>query len=147
MKIYTIGFTKKNAERFFNLLEENNIRHLVDIRLNNASQLAGFAKGNDLKFFLKAILGISYTHDVRLSPTKELLDSYKNGVVNWKEYEVQFVKILNERRIEVVLINEYYEQLEGVCFLCSEEKADQCHRRLVAEYFREIIADIEIVHI
>ena len=147
--LYTIGFTKKSAEDFFELLKKNNISTLIDIRLKNNSQLAGFAKGNDLKYFCKEILGIDYKHDIRFSPTEELLDSYKKGLCEWDDFEIKFNKLMDERDIRNVIESEYKDKIEGACLLCSELKADHCHRKLVAEYFQKSISDVnvEIAHI
>ena len=100
MKLYTIGFTQKSAREFFNKIKNNNIDLLVDIRLNNVSQLAGFAKGKDLEYFLKEICDCEYVHDDVFAPTKELLDNYRSNQVSWKEYEEVFAKIINNRKIE-----------------------------------------------
>ncbi len=149
MVIYTIGFTKKSAEQFFGLLKKNNVRYLIDIRLNNSSQLAGFAKGRDLKYFLRELLGIGYIHDTKLSPTKEILDDYKNKLISWNEYEKKFIKLLEERNIRNHVIDNLYEVLDGCCLLCSEETAEKCHRRLVAEYIQRVFCneEIKIIHL
>ncbi|MBU7006762.1 DUF488 domain-containing protein [Phosphitispora fastidiosa] len=147
MKVYTIGFTKKSAREFFALLKKHSVKKILDIRLNNCSQLAGFSKGADLEYFCE-ICGIGYEHNTRLSPTKSILDDYKKKRIGWPEYEEQFLKLLSERKVEE-LFNFGDGNNDVVCFLCSEEKADQCHRRLVAEYFKckNPKLDIEIVHI
>ena len=145
MKIYTIGFTKKSAETFFTRLSGAGVRRLVDVRLNNVSQLAGFAKKEDLRYFAKAICGIDYAHVQELAPTAEILDPYKkqkNG--DWDLYERQFLNLMRERRIEETM---QPDLLDGACLLCSEEKPHHCHRRLVAEYLQQHWADVEIHHI
>lgn len=145
MKIYTIGFTGKGAERFFTLLQKSGVTTVIDVRLNNSSQLAGFAKKNDLAYFLKAICGINYKHSPNLAPTEDILKGYKKGVITWREYEDRFNKLLTARHIE-----RYFtpESLSGVCFLCSENTPEQCHRRLVAEYLRDHVDEtIEIRHL
>lgn len=147
MKIFTIGFTKKDAKTFFELLQKNKIDLLLDIRLNNVSQLAGFAKGNDLGYFINEILNAKYIHDTRFAPTKELLDSYRDKSINWLEYEKEFNKIIEDRRIVDIFQDNYYKNYERVCLLCSESEADKCHRRLIAEYLKENLSDIEIIHI
>lgn len=131
MNIYTIGFTKKGAERFFTLLKKNGVKTLVDVRLNNASQLAAFAKKDDLAYFLKELCDIEYLHIPKLSPSEDILKSYKAKTLSWSEYEVKFNALLQQRKAEGLLND---KTLEGACFLCSEHEADQCHRRLVAEY-------------
>jgi len=149
MRIFTIGFTKKSAEEFFELLKKNKVSLLLDIRLKNNSQLAGFAKGDDLKYFTKEILGIDYIHDVRFSPTEELFDSNKKGNMSWSDFEKEFKKVMVERDLINVIKNEYINKLDGICLLCSEEKASKCHRSLVAEFIKDNlkIGDIEIVHL
>lgn len=149
MKLYTIGFTKKTAMSFFESLKQNGIRVVIDIRLNNSSQLSGFAKGNDLEYFLKEICGISYVHYVSLAPTKDILDSYKNKKISWLEYENLFNPLLHKRDSLRELVEKYNADYDGLCLLCSEHKADNCHRRLVAEYIKENSPDlnIEIVHL
>ena len=131
MNIYTIGFTKKGAERFFTLLKNNGIKTLIDVRLNNASQLAGFAKKDDLAYFLKELCDIQYLHMPKLSPSEDILKAYKAQTLSWAEYEAKFNTLLRQREAETLLDEEVFE---GACFLCSEHDADQCHRRLVVEY-------------
>lgn len=134
MKMYTIGFTKKNAERFFSLLKLNGVKTLVDVRLNNVSQLAGFAKRDDLKYFLSELCDIDYIHVPELAPTKGILDAYKHKEIDWDEYTVRFGHLLEEREANKILDTSL---LDGACFLCSEHEPDQCHRRLVAEYLAD----------
>lgn len=147
MKIYTIGFTKKSAEDFFEALKKHKVEYLIDIRLNNSSQLAGFTKGNDLKYFLKEICNIKYIHDLDLAPTKEILDGYKNGEIDWEKYEELYIDLLEKREIKDKFNNKYKE-LDNICFLCSESTANNCHRRLLAEYIKnKICSSVEIIHI
>ena len=134
MKIFTIGFTRKSAETFFTRLKDAHVSRLVDIRLNNVSQLAGFTKRDDLRFFTSAICGIEYVHMPQLAPTQEILDAYKKRKGDWQDYERAFGDLIRLRRIEDTVSRDL---LDGACLLCSEEKADHCHRRLVAEYLRE----------
>lgn len=147
MLIYTIGFTKKTAEEFFELLRQNNVKKVIDIRLNNKSQLAGFAKGDDLRYFLDAILNIQYIYDIRLAPTKALFDNYKAKKINKNEFETEFRKIMMDRDFNEIILNEYKEQLSDACLLCSEHEANECHRRIIAEYIKELIPEVEIVHL
>lgn len=149
MKLFTIGFTKKSAENFFTLLKKNQVKKVVDIRLNNSSQLAGFSKGEDLKFFLNELYNIDYLHDIDLAPDKEILDDYKNKKINWQQYELLFNRLLVERNIIEKINSVFNGNFDGVCLLCSEATADQCHRRLVAEYIQKNYADlnIDIVHL
>ena len=144
MKIFTIGFTKKSAETFFTRLKNAGVRRLVDVRLNNVSQLAGFTKKDDLRYFTKSICNIDYIHLPELAPATEILDPYKkakNG--DWQLYERQFLDLMRARHIE----NTSREILDGGCLLCSEEKPHHCHRRLVAEYLKEQWGDVQIDHI
>lgn len=144
MKIFTIGFTKKSAEHFFTALQNAGVKRIVDVRLNNVTQLAGFAKKTDLRYFARAICGIDYVHEPLLAPTKEMLDPYKKRKTSWPEYEQQFLSLMNDRRIEDKLAR---ETLDGGCLLCSEDKPHHCHRRLVAEYLKEKWGDVEIHHL
>jgi uncharacterized protein (DUF488 family) len=145
MRILTIGCTKKSAETFFTRLIDHGVRRLVDVRLKNVSLLAGFAKKDDLRYFTKAICGIDYVHVPELAPTADILDRYKKQKnADWQLYETQFVELMSRRRIEETVPREL---LDGGCLLCSEEKPDHCHRRLVAEYLNEHWHDIQIEHI
>jgi uncharacterized protein (DUF488 family) len=145
MKLFTIGFTKKSAETFFTKLKDSGVKRLVDVRLNNVSQLAGFAKKDDLRYFTKAICNIEYVHLPQLAPTAEILNPYKkakNG--DWELYERQFLELIRARHIESTTPREL---LDGACLLCSEEKPHHCHRRLVAEYLKDKWSDVDIEHI
>ena len=144
MKIFTIGFTKKSAETFFTRLKSAGVKRLVDVRLNNVSQLSGFAKKDDLRFFTKSICNIDYVHALDLAPTADILDAYKKQKGDWSVYERQFLDLMGKRRIEETTPR---EMLDGGCLLCSEEKPRYCHRRLVAEYLKEKWGDVEIQHI
>lgn len=144
MNIYSIGFTEKTAEKFFNLIKSQPIKTLVDVRLNNVSQLAGFAKKNDLKYFLKEICNIDYVHIQDLAPTKEMLDPYKKGNVSWEIYENNFLNLMAKRNIERI----DKKLIENSCLLCSEHKPHHCHRRLVIEYLNEHWdTDFEVKHL
>jgi len=149
MKIYTIGFTQKSAEKFFSLLKNNNVKTVLDVRLNNVSQLAGFAKGRDLKYFLSELLNINYIHDLVFSPTKEILNDYKKKKITWTEYEDKYKKLLEERNIMEIIKKRYNGEFNEFCLLCSEAQADKCHRRLAAEMIKETLIDenIEIIHL
>ena len=144
MKVYTIGFTKKSARTFFGLLRESGADRLIDVRLNNVSQLAGFAKRDDLAFFLREICHMDYLHERQLAPTQEMLDDYKKHGSTWSEYERWFLELMAQRRIEEALPREV---LDNAVLLCSEATAHQCHRRLVAEYLAERWGDIQVVHL
>jgi uncharacterized protein (DUF488 family) len=144
MKIFTIGFTKKSAESFFTMLQRAGVKRLVDVRLNNVSQLAGFTKRDDLCYFTKAICNIDYVHLPDLAPTQDILDAYKKHKGDWGLYERQFLDLMTMRRIEDKVS---HEVLEGSCLLCSEDKPHHCHRRLVAEYLKKKWGDVEIEHL
>ena len=133
MKIYTIGFTKKSAKKFFELLRASGAKRVVDVRLNNVSQLAGFAKRDDLAYFLEKICGMQYVHLPLLAPTQEMLDEYKKNGGDWSTYEARFLDLMEKRKIEREIPKEV---IEDGCLLCSEDKPHHCHRRIVAEYFR-----------
>ena len=145
MNIYTIGFTKKTAEEFFTLLKNNNISIVYDVRLNNSNQLAGFSKGKDLKYFLKIINNMEYSHENIFAPTKEILDSYKRKNITWEEYENLYIDLLDNRNI-YKYIEEKKILKEGSCFLCSEQMPTKCHRRLLVEYIKQMY-EINICHL
>jgi len=143
MKIFTIGFTKTTAERFFTRLKKSEAKKIVDVRLNNVSQLSGFAKRDDLRYFANEICKIEYVHIPKLAPTKDILDKFKKNGCDWPEYERKFLKLMQERRIEDI----DRELLNGGCLLCSEDKPHHCHRRLVAEYLKQRWGNVEIFHL
>ena len=144
MKLFTIGFTQKSAEQFFTLLQDAGVKRVLDIRLNNRSQLAGFSKAEDLQYFLKALGGIGYRHAVEMAPTQPLLDKARKGKGSWDSFEKAFLKLMEQRRVAKTVDR---KELDAACLLCSEHEPDRCHRRLVAEYLRRAYADIEIVHL
>ena len=145
MEIYTIGFTKKTAAEFFGTLQRAGIRRLIDVRLANTSQLAGFAKRDDLAYFLAEVCGAEYHHQPELSPDKDLLDGYKNKTVSWEEYERRFVALLAERGVERLVDRRLFDA--PTVLLCSEPSAERCHRRLVAEYLAARWGGATIVHL
>ncbi len=144
MKILTIGFTKKSARRFFELLQASDVKRVVDVRLNNVSQLAGFTKRDDLSYFLLEICGMEYTHLPELAPTQDLLSNYRKQQIGWEAYETLFVDLMRQRRIEQTISPEVFN---GGCLLCSEHRPHHCHRRLVAEYLKHHWGDVEITHL
>lgn len=144
MKINTIGFTKKSARQFFDLIRHSGAKRVVDVRLNNVSQLAGFAKRDDLKFFLREICRVDYVHLPELAPTQDMLDRYRSGHKDWSRYEREFLDLMEQRRIESKVSKEVIA--EG-CLLCSEDKPHHCHRRLVAEYLKTHWGDLEVKHL
>jgi len=142
--IHTIGFTKKSAKDFFEKMIAVRVKRIVDVRLNNTSQLAGFAKKDDLIYFLRRLGGIEYVHLPDLAPTQPMLDDYKKHGGDWERYERQFMNLIAERQIEKTIPREV---LDGGCLLCSEDKPHHCHRRLVANYLRDHWGDVEVNHI
>lgn len=147
MTLYTIGFTKKTAEQFFSLIKTNHIELLVDIRLNNKSQLAGFSKGDDLRFFLNEICSCKYAHCVEYAPTKDILDRYKNGKIDWSQYVLEYIPLMESRKAPEKFLNEFSD-IKNICLLCSEPTPEQCHRRLFAEMVEKAAPnDVSIIHI
>jgi uncharacterized protein (DUF488 family) len=144
MRIFMIGFTKKSAEQFFKPLTDAGVQRMVDVRLNNTSQIAGFAKARDLEFFLRAIAGIGYLHTPDLAPTQDILDDFVKAKGAWSEYARSFTELMETRRVAETLQGEL---LDGDCLLCSEDTPEHCHRRLVAEHFQEHWPDVVIVHL
>lgn len=143
--VYTIGFTKKSAETFFNFLKSSNVKTLIDVRLNNVSQLAGFSKRDDLKFFLNELCGAEYIHSPELAPTKEILNSYKKGDISWEVYEDKFLNLMGQRNIERSIKPTL---LDHGCLLCSEHEPHLCHRRLVIEYLNQHSdLDLKVKHL
>lgn len=142
--LYTIGFAKKSAREFFTTLKDNGIKTIIDVRLNNVSQLAGFTKKKDLHYFLKEICEINYDHRPEFAPIKEILDAYKKKEISWPEYESKYNSILTERAVVKQITS---EELNMACLLCSEPTAEKCHRRLLAEAFKKQFGDINIKHI
>jgi len=145
MKIFTIGFTKKTAQTFFELLKRNNIECVVDIRLHPDGQLAGFTKKEDLRYFLKELINCDYRHIERLAPTAEILKAYREDK-NWEKYEISFLSLLKERSIPKTLDRTLFED-KTCCLLCSEPTPEKCHRRLVAETLTKEWKDVEITHL
>ena len=145
-KIFTIGFTRMTAEEFFTTLEDNGVRKVVDVRLFNKSQLLGFSKYPDIEYFLQKILDVEYFHDRNFAPSEVLLDSYKKKYIDWEGYEEAFAKLMKKRDIDVYIADNYANE-ENYCLLCTEVSPDNCHRRLVAEKIREVLEDIEIIHL
>jgi uncharacterized protein (DUF488 family) len=143
VKLFTIGFTNSSAEHFFGRLRAAAVSTLVDVRLNNRSQLAGFAKRDDLQFFCAQICGIGYQHMTQLAPTADMLGRYRKRGLTWQLYQQEFRALIAARAIEDL----EREPFDGACLLCSEAVPHHCHRRLVAEYLREHWAGVDIVHL
>ena len=144
VNLWTIGFTKKNAEYFFETIRGSGVRKLVDVRLNNVSQLSGFAKRDDLAYFLRTIGQMGYEHMPLLAPTAEILNAYRKKEIDWVDYERLFIDLMRERRIESHVAP---STLAESVLLCSEDQPDMCHRRLVAEYLAAHWGDVEIRHL
>lgn len=146
MIIFTIGFAQKSAEKFFQILKENNVECLIDVRLNNVSQLAGFTKSKDLQYFLKTIVDADYIHNIKYAPTKDILDDYKKNKISWIEYEIKYRKLIESRKIEQIFKNDI-KNYNNVCLLCSEPLPQNCHRRLLAEYLKKQFNKVEVKHL
>ncbi|BAY97541.1 hypothetical protein NIES37_14830 [Tolypothrix tenuis PCC 7101] len=144
INLFTIGFTQKTAQQFFDTLVKSGVKRVVDTRLNNISQLAGFTKRGDLEYFLRKIGDIEYVHILDLAPTKDILDDYKKNKGDWETYENKFLALMRDRQIEQKVSPQL---LDGSCLLCSEAKPHHCHRRLVAEYLRDKWGNITISHL
>jgi len=145
MDVYTIGFTQRTAESFFGALRAAGIRRLVDVRLNNSSQLTGFAKRDDLAFFLRELCGAEYLHEPMLAPTQEILDGYRKEKGSWEGYERRFLALMGERRVEERLNPALFEI--PTVLLCSEPEATRCHRRLVLEYLQRKWGNLNPIHL
>ena len=145
MEIYTIGFTKKTAAAFFEPLRQHRIERLIDVRINNTTQLAGFTKQNDLTYFLKELLGADYVYEPLLAPTKELLTAYRKSMVTWAEYENAFLNLMASRRVEETIRKDLFSRRSVL--LCSEATPERCHRRLVVEYLGQAWGGIQALHL
>jgi len=145
LKVFTMGFTKRSASSFFSTIRNSGIKRLLDVRLNNSSQLAAFAKNDDLAYFLEAICKAEYIHEPLLAPSQEMLDAYKKHKGSWEEYEQRFLSLMRQRQIEKNLDRSIFDL--PTVLLCSEATAEHCHRRLVLEYLQEKWADFAVVHL
>jgi uncharacterized protein (DUF488 family) len=135
VEIFSIGFTQTSAKRFFKSIESAGIRKLIDVRLNNTSQLAGFTRRDDLQYFLKELIDVEYVHVPDLAPTAELLKSYRSGNISWDRYAIEFRNLLSARKIEDMLTPDFFAGPSVL--LCSEATPEHCHRRLVIEYLND----------
>lgn len=144
INLYTIGFTQKSAKTFFDTLIKAGVKTVIDTRLNNVSQLAGFTKKTDLEYFLEKVGSIKYIHILDLAPTKDILDAYKKNKGDWKVYEQEFLKLMSDRQVEKTITPQI---IDSSCLLCSEAKPHHCHRRLVAEYLNKQWGNINICHL
>lgn len=143
MTIFTIGYTNKTAAKFFELIRMNEIDTLIDVRRYNTSQLAGFAKGRDLEYFLSRICNCNYVWATQFAPTAALLDDYKKNRINWNEYEKIYHSLLD---VQDLLFFEDYAN-KRICLLCAEDSPARCHRRLLAERVAEIYPNAEVKHL
>lgn len=142
--LFTIGFAKKDAQTFFELLRTAKIRKVIDVRLNNVSQLAGFTKKNDLRYFLEKIIGCEYQHRPDWAPTDAILDPYKKGKTTWNDYVRDFTALMEQRKIGSDVSP---SDLDHTCLLCSEPTPEQCHRRLVAERILRLYPQMKLIHL
>ncbi len=147
MKLFTIGFTQTTAERFFCRIASSGVTKLLDTRLNRDGQLSGFAKSVDLKYFLGRLTSTPYRAEPLLTPTEDMLRRFKKKEITWDEYAGRYQSLLEQRELADKLSP---NDLENACLLCSEHRADHCHRRLAAEFLQNTYRDrvqIEIVHL
>lgn len=144
MKLFTIGFTKSKARHFFGRLERSGIRRVIDTRINRSSQLSGFAKEDDLKFFLEKISSIEYSVEEILAPTADILSAYRKNEMGWSEYARRYLDLLSQRKVERHIVA---MDLDHVCLLCSEATPEHCHRRLAAEYLSDAMTEMTIQHL
>ncbi|MGP3788198.1 DUF488 domain-containing protein [Paenibacillus sp. 1A_MP2] len=142
--LVTIGFSKKSLKRFVELLKSQEVLHLIDTRLNNTSQLSGFAKKDDLMYIM-SLVGIKYSHNLHLAPERQMLEAFKKKRISWNEYEKQYVELLEKRQVGNGIGKLFSDGVP--CFLCSEDKPHHCHRRLLVEYLQQFRNDIKIVHL
>lgn len=145
MEIYTIGFTQTTAEHFFTRLADARVERLLDVRLNNTSQLAGFAKAQDLPYFARVLVGAAYEHEPLLAPTQDILDAYKKRRGDWGVYEREFLALMEHRHIHEALAPATFER--PTALLCSEAGPECCHRRLVIEFLATHWHGVEAVHL
>lgn len=145
MEICSIGFTHKSASEFFGLLNANHIERLLDVRLNNTSQLAGFAKHSDLPYFLKEICGASYVHEPLLTPTPEILEEYRKNKENWEKFLTNYRALIRSRKVESALSKKDFQQ--RTVLLCGEASAEHCHRKVALDYLKAKWGGITILHL
>ncbi|MCA8348484.1 DUF488 domain-containing protein [Burkholderia cepacia] len=131
METSTIGFTNKSAEKFFSLLRDAKIKTLLDVRLNNTSQLSGFTKKYDLKYFLSQLISAEFVELRDLAPKNDMLRQYQRKEVSWDIYAAEYIELLAKRQVEINLDIALFDR---GCLLCSEDRPHYCHRRLAVEY-------------
>lgn len=142
--IFTIGFTQKTARGFFTSLIKHSVEGILDTRLNNTGQLAGFSKKNDLEYFSNEIMGKPYTHWLDSAPTDEILTAFKKKQISWETYSAEYLSLLKSRKLAQ---NIDPTSLHMSCLLCSEHSPKYCHRRILAEYLKDHYKDVTIVHL
>jgi uncharacterized protein (DUF488 family) len=145
VEIYSIGFTQKNALQFFGTLKAYKIERLLDVRLNNSSQLAGFAKVSDLPYFLREICHADYEHEPLLAPTQDILDAFKKMKGDWSVYTEAYLSLIRSRKVEEKLDRATFER--RTVLLCSEATAEHCHRRLALEHLQQHWDGVIIRHL
>lgn len=145
MRLYTIGFTQKSAERFFGLLRENGVQRLIDIRLHPGGQLAGFTKQTDLRYFLANLVACDYYHLLDLVPSAEILTDYRKDA-DWDRYVRRFEALMDERDVPAALDLTLFAARTS-CLLCSEATPERCHRRLVADRLAPALGGVSVVHL
>jgi uncharacterized protein (DUF488 family) len=145
LEVFTIGFAQKPASSFFGSLKAHGVKRLIDVRLNNKSQLAGFTKREDLEFFLRELCDAAYVHEQLLTPTQDMLKAYRAKRLDWAEYERLYLELITDRRVEEQIQKQSFET--PTVLLCSEPKPDRCHRRLAAEYLATAWGEVQITHL
>ena len=146
MNLYTIGFTQKSAQQFFKVISDNKIELLLDIRLNNSSQLAGFSKGMDLAFFLKAICNCDYIHAIEFAPSEKILNAYKKKEISWETYTIEYTTLINNRDA-IKEFDKRFSRYNSICLLCSEPTHDHCHRGVLARLIINSYPLVEVKHL
>ena len=144
MKLFTIGFTKSKASQFFGRLDRAGVRRVIDTRLNRTSQLSGFAKEDDLRYFLKEVSKIDYSTEKLLAPTSDMLEAYRKKEMGWPEYARRYLELISNRQVEKKVGT---DSLDHVCLLCSEATPEHCHRRLAAEYLADTVPGLSVQHL
>jgi len=143
LEIYTIGFAKKNLREFIKRIQSAGVKKVLDIRLNNTSQLAGYSKKDDLEYVLE-LVNIQYQHIPALAPAEELMKAFKSKEIGWEQYVQTYSRSLEENDpIGLVKVR----QGEKICLLCSEDTPKYCHRRLLAEYLGKHIEGLVVQHL
>lgn len=143
--VYTIGYERRPLSQLIGALRAAGVDAVIDIRLRNTSQLAGYTKRDDLAFLLQEGFGIAYEHHPELAPTDDILDAYRRDE-DWEVYQARFRPLLADRQAEQTG-HDILARYRTVCLLCSEPTADRCHRRLVADYWAEQIPSLRVVHL